>query len=209
MLLGKKPASPSSLRFKVEDPGGSGAQQMELTLYDADGPTWIEGDRERGVDLALIQLTDGPRFRLPLSQSFAPNSSRRLEPGLEVVMVGHPFELGTHAASAIWKGAMVASDRDTSAEGRPWILVDTPGVPGMSGSPVYYRTILSSQPRAFGHGASDQTKDQVKLELLGVYAGSVGERALEELRLGRVFPIDLVEERVHRRQRGRNPFPPK
>src|SRR5260221_10900565 len=49
MLLGKKPASPSSLRFKVEDPGGPGAQQMELTLYDADGPTWIEGDRERGV----------------------------------------------------------------------------------------------------------------------------------------------------------------
>lgn len=218
MLLRGKPASPSSLRFKVEDAGGTGWQQMELALYDADGPTWVECDRDQGIDLALIQLKDRPRFRLPLSQSFAPNSSMMLEPGLEVVMVGHPFELGTHAASAIWKGAMVASERDTT-EGRPWILVDAPGVPGMSGAPVYYRTIVSAQtggdrrsdladPRSDDRGASRRAKDWVKLELVGVYAGAVGEKALEALRLGRVFPIDLVEGVLRRRERGRNPFPP-
>jgi hypothetical protein len=134
-----------------------------------------------------------------------------LEPGLEVVMVGHPFELGTHAASAIWKGAMVASGRD-SAEGRPWILVDAPGVPGMSGAPVYYRTIASARiggehHRSGQHGAG-QAKDRVKLELVGVYAGAAGEKALEELRLGRVFPIHLVEETLRRRERGFNPFQP-
>lgn len=212
MLLRGKPASPISLRFSVEDPGGTGRQLMELALYDADGPTWIECDREQGVDLALIQLKDTPRFRLPLSQSFAPNSSMTLEPGLEVVMVGHPFELGTHAASAIWKSAMVASGRD-NAEGRPWILVDAPGVPGMSGAPVYYRTIVSAQIGGDRHSsgehvASGRAKDRVKLELVGVYAGAVGEKALEELRLGRVFPIDLVEGALCRRERGLNPFPP-
>jgi hypothetical protein len=81
-------------------------------------------------------LNDKPRFPLPLSQTFAPNSSKRLEPGLEVVMVGHPFKLGTHSPSAIWKGAMVASDWDAADGGRPWILLDAPGVPGMSGSPA-------------------------------------------------------------------------
>jgi hypothetical protein len=211
MLLRGKPTSPISLRFSVEDPGGTDRQHVELALYDADGPTWIECDREQGVDLALIQLKDAPRFRLPLSQSFAPNSSMTLEPGLEVVMVGHPFELGTHAASAIWKGAMVASGRD-SAEGRPWILVDAPGVPGMSGAPVYYRTIASARiggehHRSGQHGAG-QAKDRVKLELVGVYAGAAGEKALEELRLGRVFPIHLVEETLRRRERGFNPFQP-
>jgi hypothetical protein len=148
ILIGGKPASPGWLRFKVEDPRGAGWQQMELALYDADGPTWIEGDREQGVDLALVRLNDRPRFPLPLSQTFAPNSSRRLEPGLDVVMVGHPFELGTHSPSAIWKGAMVASDRDAADGGRPWILLDAPGVPGMSGSPVYRRISESPQTEA-------------------------------------------------------------
>jgi hypothetical protein len=222
ILIGGKPASPSSLRFKVEDPDGAGWQQMELALYDADGPTWIEGRREQGVDLALVRLNDKPRFPLPLSQTFAPNSSKRLEPGLDVLMVGHPFKLGTHAPSAVWKGAMVASDRDTADGGRPWVLLDAPGVPGMSGSPVYRR--ISETPeteaarrrhmtgvcRTVDHGAAGLAgvEKRMSLELLGVYAGAVGERALEDLRFGRAFPIDLVEDLLRRRERGSNPFPP-
>jgi hypothetical protein len=48
----------------------------------------------------------------------------------------------------------------------------------------------------------------VKLELAGVYAGAVGNKDLEKLRLGRVFPVDLVENILRRGQRGFNPFPP-
>jgi hypothetical protein len=147
-LIGQKPESPRWLRFKVEDPGAAGWQQMEVALSDADGPTWIEGGREQGVDLALLPLNDSPRFPLPISQTFAPNSRKRLEPGLEVIMVGHPFELGTHSFSAIWKSAMVASDRDVADGDRPWILLDAPGMPGMSGSPVYRRIRRSSQTEA-------------------------------------------------------------
>jgi hypothetical protein len=208
-LIGEKPASPSLLRFTLNDPGGSASQDMELALYDADGATWIEGDRGQGIDLALLRLTDPPRFRLPFTQSFAPNSSSALEPGMDVVIIGHPFELGRHAGSAIWKGAMVASGQDASAERRPWILVDAPGTPGMSGSPVYNRTFLTSEPReSQASGTSGHATDRVKLELAGVYAGAVGNKDLEKLRLGRVFPIDLVERILRRGQRGFNPFPP-
>jgi hypothetical protein len=205
----------------VEDPDGAGRQQMEVALYDADGPTWFEGGREQGVDLALLRLKDSPRFPLPLSQTFAPNSHKKLEPGLEVIIVGHPFELGTHSLSAIWKGAMVASDRDVADGDRPWTLLDAPGMPGMSGSPVYRRIRRSSQTEASGrhvtggrrildHGTRglEEVEEGVSLELLGVYAGAVGEKALEDLRLGRAFPIDLVEDLLRRRERGHNPFPP-
>ncbi|MGJ5187592.1 S1 family peptidase [Bradyrhizobium sp. HKCCYLRH1034] len=208
-LIGDKPDSPSRLRFTLRDPAGATPQDMDVALYDTDGPTWIEGDRERGVDLALVRLTDTPRFRLPLTQSFAPNSPVALEPGLDVVIIGHPFELGTHAGSAIWKGAMVASGRDTSVERRPWILVDTPGTPGMSGSPVYNRTLLiSERETSRGGDTSSQAAERMKLELAGVYAGSVGNKDLERLQLGRVFPIGLVEDILRRGQRGINPFPP-
>jgi hypothetical protein len=199
-LIGEKPASPRWLRFSIEDPGGDGRQEMELELYDGDGPTWIEGGREQGVDLALIRLSDQPRFSLPFSQTFAPNSTKKLEPGLDVVIVGHPFELGKHSPSAIWKGAMVASDQDSVEDGRPWILLDAPGVPGMSGSPVYRR--ITENPSLAGD------KKGVRLELLGVYAGAVGQKALADLRLGRAFPIALVENLLRRRERGNNPFPP-
>jgi Trypsin-like peptidase domain len=220
-LIGKKPASPSWLSFTVEEPNGANRQVMQLALYDSDGPTWIEDGREQGVDLALIRLDERPLFPLPFSQTFAPNSSGRLQPGREVVMIGHPFKLGTHFASAIWKSAMVASDRDVGRGSKPWILLDAPGVPGMSGSPVYDRVSnspntgaehlspLTAVGRRPGHGAGPSEFDRgVTLELVGVYAGAVGEKSLEELRLGRMFPIDLVEGLLRRNQRGHNPFPP-
>ena len=65
----------------------------------------------------------------------------------------------------------------------------------MSGSPVYRRI-------------PDSLRGAVSLELLGVYAGAVGDEALETLRLGRVFPIDLVEGLLRCHERGSNPFPP-
>jgi hypothetical protein len=40
------------------------------------------------------------------------------------------------------------------------------------------------------------------------YAGAVGEMALEDLRLGRAFPIGLVEDLLRRGEQGSNPFPP-
>lgn len=207
-LTGKKPQSPGWLRFRIEDPAGSGSQKFEVELYDVDGPTWIEGDRERGVDLALIRLKERPRFPLPLSQTFAPSSSVKLQPGLDVVLIGHPFELGKYAPSAIWKAAMVASDRDTAEAGNPWILLDAPGVPGMSGSPVYRRASRPLGTEGSYPRHSVVRGNGVGLELLGVYAGAVGETRLEELRLGRVFPIELVEDLLRRGERGRNPYPP-
>ena len=39
-----------------------------------------------------------PTLPLPFTQTFAPNSAQKPEPSLEVIIVGHPFELGMHSA---------------------------------------------------------------------------------------------------------------
>lgn len=204
-LIGSKPQSPSWLRFTVEDPRGSGRQQMQVALYDNDGPLWIEGDREGGLDLALVKLSEAPQFPLPVTQAFAKNSAAPLRPGMDVVLIGHPFELGLYATSPIWKGAMIASEPGSLARGRPWILLDAPGAPGMSGSPVYRRS-TRSMPSA------DQPAmlvgQEVELELFAIYAGAVGAKSLEALRLGRAFPVSFVEQLLSSGKRGRNPFPP-
>lgn len=205
ILIGEKPQSPSWLRFTVEDPRGSGCQQMEVALYDDEGPLWIEGDREAGLDLALVKLSEAPRFPLPLTQTFARNSSAPVQPGIDVVLIGHPFKLGLHANSPIWKGAMIASEPGSLASARPWILLDAPGEPGMSGSPVYRRSTTNVPSVTEPHMPFDQ---EFKLELLAIYAGAVGEKSLEALRLGRAFSVSFVEELLRSGKRGRNPFPP-
>jgi hypothetical protein len=120
--------------------------------------------------------------------------------GEDVVMVGHPFPLGEHASSPIWKSGLIASEPDP-AGARPWFLIDAPGTPGMSGSPVYRR--VATPATDVGTGGHSPY-----LELLGVYAGAVGDKALDALRLGRAFPIGLVEDLLRRGVRGYNPFPP-
>lgn len=204
-LIGGKPQSPSWLRFTVEDPRGSCRQQMEVALYDSEGPLWIEGDREGGLDLALVRLSEAPQFPLPLTQTFARNSSAALQPGIDVVLIGHPFELGVHANSPIWKGTMIASEPGSPASERPWILLDAPGVPGMSGSPVYRRLTRGMPPADEPLMPAGQ---EVELELLAIYAGAVGEKSLEALRLGRAFPVSFVEQMLSSGKRGHNPFPP-
>jgi hypothetical protein len=85
---------------------------------------------------------------------------------------------------------MVASGQDNSVERRPWILVDTPGTLGMSGSPAYNRTFLASEARdPRGNGGSSRSTDRVKLELAGVYAGALGNKDIERLRLGGSNPF--------------------
>jgi Trypsin-like peptidase domain len=202
MLVGERPQSPYLLRFKVNDPVSSRFQEMEVQLYDSEGPTWIERRRVLGVDLAMIRLNATPTFALPTVQNFAPNYSGKVMPGLDVVIVGHPFPLGEYAPSAIWKGATVASDYEDFDEKPPWILVDAPGTPGMSGSPVYRRVPSYAQLNR------ERDEAQLNLELIGVYAGATGDKKLETLRLGRVFPIGLVENLLSQGGRGDNPFPP-
>jgi hypothetical protein len=196
MLIGTKSVSPSWLRFTVQDPSGSGTQRMDMQLYRDGVPTWLEADQDEGVDLALIRLTERPAFPWPFTLTFAANSEHEIVPGAEVVIIGHPFELGRYAPSAIWKSAMVATDPSPLGAQRPWLLVDAPGMPGMSGSPVYRRTEELSAGGAPG------------LELFGVYAGASGDNRLETLRLGRVFPIRLIEDIIRHKEPGRNPFPP-
>lgn len=215
-LIGQKPQSPDLLRFKVENPANGAYQEVEVSLYDEGGPKWLEGDREGGVDLALVRLHDPPQFPFPYVQTFAPNSNRHLVPGLDVLMIGHPFKLGLHAQSAIWKGAMIASEQSPLGSDRPWVLIDAPGVPGMSGSPVYRRHLdpyfsdaeVHSLPGHVAPTEEGKNNAAVKLELLGVYAGSVGQEMLDKLKLGRVFPADLIEKVLRDEKQGCNPFPP-
>jgi hypothetical protein len=58
-------------------------------------------------------------------------------PGLELTINGMAFPHSRGTPYPIWKGARVAYKPGYRSMGVPQILINTAGVPGMSGSPVY------------------------------------------------------------------------
>lgn len=227
-LLSGYPQSPFRIKatFAMEQKGAFSVP-IEIDLYQDGNPTWIEHKRELGIDLAAIQI------KLPLGaagitiQDFASQNQSAIEPGMDVILTGYPMAHTKDDPFPIWKRAMISSEPGFVVRGAPQILIDTPGIPGMSGSPVYRtsQSFLVDQSLADAFEANEQGElssselinsisensfddETVSLELVGVYAGAAGGELLNDLKLGRMFMANFVDMMIADDQPGVNPFPP-
>src|ERR1051325_3211415 len=92
-LLSGYPHSPYKIRvtFALRQLGAFSVP-IEYPLYEEGAPTWIEFKRARGFDLAALPITV-PDFAAGIViQNFAEVDNKALEPGLDVIVVGYPFE---------------------------------------------------------------------------------------------------------------------
>lgn len=201
-------------------------------LYDEDrNPNWLEFSE--GFELADIALLPG-RFPedavCPLVEDFAPSKGTVLEPGLDVCLIGFPFGRNATNPFPIWKKSMIASEPAYTIDGKPFAYLDTPGRPGMSGSPVYAisdAVLVSGGTHAAmaavdaGEASaleliknldveeySDPKNRTRSLEFVGIYSGSLGDQALDQLNLGRFWSSAVLEDIKKNPVRGSNPFSP-
>lgn len=228
-FVGDAMQSPSSIGVAYQSKkDGQFLTHLRLPLYEEDGtPAWYEYRRDLGVDLAAIPIELPDDVKCPCVQDFADRDAGPFVPGLELTIIGMAFQHSSETPYPIWKGARVASEPGYFAMGVPQVLIDTAGVPGMSGSPVYRisRGLQVSSDAAeavnsFRAGDEpgalallskldlSRAKEGNALSFVGVYAGSTGSRDLEKLSLGRMFVASLVDLLLVERQRGVNPFPP-
>jgi hypothetical protein len=144
--------------------------------------------------------------------------------GRELIIIGHPFGLNELNPYPIWKRGYVASEPSIAIGGMPKFYIDSPGRPGMSGSPVFMISPgfdapaeLAKKLKAGGKEATEALlqldlstipKTKNILEFVGVYSGSVGDPSLEKLQLGTVWHGALVDKLFETSQQGTNPFPP-
>ena len=229
MLIGDAMSSPTSIGVAYQSrKDGQFLRHLTLPLYEQDGtPSWYEYRRDSGVDLAALPIQLPDDVRCPCVQDFADRDAGSFVPGLDLTIIGMAFPHSRETPYPIWKGARVASEPGYFAMGVPQVLIDTAGVPGMSGSPVYRvsRGLKVSREAAKavkdfsagGEGVAlealagldlSQAEEGNVLRFVGVYAGSTGSRDLEKLSLGRMFIASFVDLLVAERQRGVNPFPP-
>lgn len=228
VLIGDATASPFSISVTYQSKkAGNFLPPLTLPLYDIDQqPIWYEYDREKGVDLAAIPITLPEEAICPCIQDFAKRDSGVFVPGLDLTIVGMVFPHSAETPYPIWKSARVASEPAYLVMNIPQVLIDSVGVPGMSGSPVYRISRGTSLPLLSSKENSDHldsgksalnliaSLDPSKMEevnilnFVGVYAGSTGKQELEKLSLGRMFIASLVDLLIEKKCHGVNPFPP-
>jgi len=201
-------------------------------LYDEEGNlNWLESSEGFGwADIALLPCLFPDDAVCPLVEDFAPFDGRVLEPGLDVCLIGFPFGRNNTNPFPIWKKAMVASEPAYTIDGKPFAYLDTPGRPGMSGSPVYaisdaillsdrthgtMTAAIAGQASALDvindldAGEFSNPKNRARsLEFVGIYSGSLCDQSLDRLNLGRFWSSAVLEAIKKNPARGSNPFPP-
>jgi hypothetical protein len=227
MLLPGYSTSPNSMAFeyaKKSDPGVL-MSSVEIMLYDdAGNANWFEFDHELLIDLVVIPLDLPTDANVAAVQDFCQTPEATLEAGLDVIIVGFPFERSKDVPSPIWKRGLVASEPSWFVKGKPQVFLDSPGRAGMSGSPVYVPSEgfspTAAESAALKGKAADifsaldfdtlSARRTVTLEFAGIYAGTYGDADLDKLNLGRMISGAFLDQMLsgHKRRRGKNPYPP-
>jgi len=240
VLTGRRPDDPGFLLsgapqspYRIEvvypaSPVGTFLQPVSLNIYEEGRPIWKERLLEKGVDIAAIPFSPPEGASIPFVQEFASYDIVPMRPGIDVVIIGFPFEQSVDMPFPIWKKAMISSEPNYTVFGQLQVLVDTPGMPGMSGSPVFTLSsgievtkkqydAIKSLNRGIGSAVEvlsdfgEVSGEPVPcLTFAGIYAGATGKgmAGLEKLALGRIMLAPMVETVIRDGQPGSNPFPP-
>jgi hypothetical protein len=201
-------------------------------LYDeGKNPKWLECSKGfEWADIALLPGLFPDDAVCPLVEDFAPFKGTVLESGLDVCLIGFPFGRNKTNPFPIWKKAMVASEPAYTIDGKPFAYLDTPGRPGMSGSPVYaisdqfLLSVGTHAAMAAADAGQASALDVIRnidpkelsnprnrtrgLEFVGIYSGSLGDQSLDQLNLGRFWSSAVLDAIKNDLARGSNPFPP-
>jgi hypothetical protein len=162
-------------------------------LYDEhEAKRWLEhpalGSAEHptpgsSVDLVALPLRNREGVAFLVLDLELRKTPVHIAPGDTVSIVGFPHGLAQVAGLAIWKTGTIASDPDVNFEGKAKFLLDTTARGGMSGSPVYARRTIDTEP-----GGQLVTYGSPKTRFLGVYS-----EQSEALEIGVVWKAEMVQ----------------
>jgi hypothetical protein len=192
--LRKDAGRPNILRtlFNIKT-GSFGRQRWDINIRDHnDTPLWLVHPSKR-VDVAVLPIPDRPK---ELAIALYPinvlaNARLRIEIGMEVFILGYPFEIKL-PAYPVWKRGSIASEPELAPITTDYMLVDTASRPGMSGAPVIRRSWTNHMIEP-GFIA---TVDTPINKFIGVYSGRLPTDYSYEAQVGLVWSDYLIEEIV-------------
>jgi hypothetical protein len=183
---------PNILRtlFNIQT-GSFAKQRWDIKIKDDDDkPLWLVHPHRR-VDIAVLPLPPRPPELIvalyPLN--VLANTKLRIEIGMEVFILGYPFEIKL-PAYPVWKRGSIASEPQLIGLTTPYMLVDTASRPGMSGAPVIRRSWS-------GHMVEPgfvPLVDSPLSKFIGVYSGRLPTDHPHEAQIGLVWDGSFIDE---------------
>ncbi|TYL89968.1 trypsin-like peptidase domain-containing protein [Bradyrhizobium rifense] len=183
---------PNLLRtlFNIQT-GSFDKQQWDIKIRDDDDkPLWLVHPGRR-VDVAVLPIPFKPEELIislyPLN--VLANAALRIEVGMEVFILGYPFEIKP-PAYPVWKRGSIASEPQLARQTTDYMLVDTASRPGMSGAPVIRRSWTNHMVEPGMVALVDTPLNR----FIGVYSGRVPTDHPHEAQIGLVWGDYLIHE---------------
>lgn len=218
--------SPSKISFSLKSVKTGFYEQIVVPLYSESQPLWLQHPDGPEFDIAAIAVDIDGSFEYETIQTASVIQAGAVEPGFDIIIVGFPFEASQDVPLPLWKRGMISSEPSLKMFGLSQFLIDSPGTPGMSGSPVFVsheafiettdsmaaqkridagESYIWDEPNAFNLSRDRKT---IELEWIGIYSGATGDKSLESVKLGRAYASSAVELVVSHGVIGANPYPP-
>lgn len=160
-------------------------------LSDQQVPIWFEHPNGKNVDVVAIPIATDPRIQIvDLDLSMA-DVDVKFGPGSTVSIIGYPLRIDGPPILPVWKTGHVAYEPHVDFEGKPLVLVDATGRPGMSGAPVVVR-IYGTYVDSYGRNLMNS--DGFVTRFLGVYSGNYAFQGVDRLELGRVWKPQVIRD---------------
>jgi Trypsin-like peptidase domain len=195
----KGSAEPDELIFDIPRQDAQGSFSFtpkKLSLLDDDrNPLWIEMPVfGKKYDIAAIEFQiEDPHISVCSLNSTSSPYNHIPQVTSEVYIIGFPLGLAVDDKYPIWKRGSIATEMAIDYAALPMFVVDSATREGMSGSPVFWRSIGLVDPSR-GNIVID---GQTYTSFLGVYSGRYGNSKIEcDAQLGRVWRAQLVLELV-------------
>jgi hypothetical protein len=159
---------------------------------DPDEVAWlVHPTHKRKIDVVAIPLTEdliSSAHLHSINQMGSPDL--RVSIGMDVFVLGYPFDIDEHGPLPVWKRGSIASEPDLVPHVKNYLLVDTASRPGMSGSPVILRSWGTHMTE--GGGATLSTGQANKF--IGIYSGRLHTNDPIDVQIGMVWSPSFVDE---------------
>lgn len=183
---------PNTLRTQFNIQTGSfDKQRRDIRIRDGDDrPLWFVHPARR-VDVAVLPIPFKPEELIialyPLNLLAV--ARLRIEIGMEVFILGYPFEIKP-PAYPVWKRGSIASEPQLARLTTDYMLVDTASRPGMSGAPVIRRSWTNHMVEPGVVALVDTPLNK----FIGVYSGRTPTDHPHEAQVGLVWDGSLIDE---------------
>ncbi len=183
---------PNTLRtlFNIQT-GSFDKQRWDIRIRDDDDrPLWLVHPVRR-VDVAVLPVPFKPEELIialyPLNLLAV--ARLRIEIGMEVFVLGYPFEIKP-PAYPVWKRGSIASEPQLARLTNDYMLVDTASRPGMSGAPVIRRSWTNHLVEPGVVALVDTPLNK----FIGVYSGRIPTDHPHEAQIGLVWDGSVLDE---------------